>query len=228
MGSTRPDCDLEAGHYWATPRGFVSDEGELADTDGCDIPLGVRFSILVDAPTTTRTRRKRVEPTTTDTPVVVAPDPHKDAIVAQVQDDATRVETAVVEHPADAPPFDPMAVAQANPMLAFALAALAVVGGGAGFKLWTKMSEQKHEQKLKELELQAQAQGLGGAQPPPCQVKQAEVEAKLAAIEARLVKTERTSIALDDGFDPDDIEKRLVSLERSMKRMGVKPTGGSK
>jgi uncharacterized protein HemX len=219
---------LEAGHYWATSRGFVSDEGELADTDGCDIPLGVRFSILVDAPTTTRTRRKRVEPTTTETPVAVEPEPHKDAIVAQVQDDApTTVATTEVEPPA--PAFDPMAVAQANPMLAFALAALAVVGGGAGWRFWTKMSEQKHEQKMKELELQAQAQGLGGAQPPPCQVKQAEVDAKLAALEARVAKAERTSLALGDDFDPEDIQKRIVLLERSMKRMGVKPTaGGSK
>lgn len=156
----------------------------------------------------------------------------KDAVVASVSDDAPKSVTteAVVEQPAPVPAFDPMAVAQANPMLAFALAALAVVGGGAGWKFWTKMSEQKHEQKMKELELQAQAQGLGGAQPPPCQAKQAEVDAKLAAIESRLVKTERTSIALGDGFDPADIEKRLSSLERAMKRIGVKSTanGGGK
>lgn len=172
-----------------------------------------------------------MEPTTTaETPIVVAPDPHKDAIVAQVQDDATKVETAVVMEQPTAPAFDPMAVAQANPMLAFALAALAVVGGGAGFKLWTKMSEQKHERKLKEMELQAQAQGLNGAQPPPCQAKQAEVEAKLAALESRIAKAERTSVALGDDFDPEDIQKRITVLERAMKRIGVKPavTGGSK
>lgn len=173
-----------------------------------------------------------MEPTTTtDTPVVVAPDPHKDAIVAQVQDDATKVEAAaVVDQPAT-PAFDPMAVAQANPMLAFALAALAVVGGGAGWKFWTKMSEQKHEEKMKQLELQAQAQGLGGAQPPPCQAKQVEIDAKLAVLESRVSKAERTSIALGDDFDPEDIQKRITVLERAMKRIGVKPTsaaGGSK
>jgi uncharacterized protein HemX len=123
-----------------------------------------------------------------------------------------------------------MAVAQANPMLALALAVLAVVGGGAGFKLWTKMSEQKHEQKLKEMELQSQAQGLGGAQPPPCQAKQAEMDAKLAALESRVAKAERTSLAMGDDFDPDDIQKRIIMLERTMKRIGVKPAaaGGSK
>jgi uncharacterized protein HemX len=115
-------------------------------------------------------------------------------------------------------------------VLALALAVLAVVGGGAGFKLWTKMSEQKHEQKLKEMELQSQAQGLGGAQPPPCQAKQAEMDAKLAALEGRVAKAERTSLAMGDDFDPDDIQKRIVMLERTMKRIGVKPAaaGGSK
>jgi hypothetical protein len=93
------------------------------------------------------------------------------------------------------------------------------------------MSEQKHEQKLKEMELQSQAQGLGGAQPPPCQTKQAETDAKLAALDARLGKVERTSLALPDGFDADELTGRLGKVEAAVRRMGVKaPTtkGGSK
>ena len=169
---------------------------------------------------------------TITTETVVLPASEKDAAVSKVSDDAVVTEApaaetheAVVEQPvpAPSPTFDPMAVAQANPMLAFALAALAVVGGGAGFKLWTKMSEQRHETRLKELELEAQKAGLNGAQPPPCQVKQTEVDAKLAAIEARLGKAEKTSAALPADFDGEELEKRVAKLESAMKRIGVKP-----
>jgi len=168
-----------------------------------------------------------MDPTTTPTPVV-ATEPEKDAVVTQVVDDATKVEThaaTVVAEPAPVPAFDPMAVAQANPMLAFGLAILAVVGGGAGFKLWTKMSEQRHETRMKELELEAQKAGLNGAQPPPCQVKQVEVDAKLASLEARLGKMEKASVGLPDDFDGDELLKRLGKVEASIKRLA---SGGGK
>jgi len=239
---SRPDCALDQdGRIWIT----LGAAERLRD---CNIPEGAILSISYQAerrPHEARKRKehKKMEPSETttsaapsasstipaETPVQATPE--KEAVVAQVVDDGAKVEThaATVAEPVPAG-FDPMAVAQANPMLALALAVLAVVGGGAGFKLWTKMSEQKHEQKLKEMELQGQAQGLNGAQPPPCQTKQAETDAKLAALEGRVAKAERTSLAMGDDFDPDDIQKRLVLLERAMKRIGVKPAaaGGSK
>ena len=243
---SRPDCELDAdGRIWVT----LGAAERLRD---CNIPEGAILSISYQAerPKPRRAKRKehhKMEPTTPEVTsaapsasstntdaVILQTSVEKDAVVAQVVDDAAvspgpaASHEAVVEQLA-APAFDPMAVAQANPMLALALAVLAVVGGGAGFKLWTKMSEQKHEQKLKEMELQGQAQGLNGAQPPPCQAKQAETDAKLAALEGRVAKAERTSLAMGDDFDPEDIQKRLVLLERAMKRIGVKPAaGGSK
>lgn len=166
-----------------------------------------------------------MDPTLTPTPVVVT-DPAKDAVVAQVVDDGAKVEThaATLAEPALVG-FDPLAIAQANPMLAFGLAILAVVGGGTGFKLWTKMSEQRHETRMKELEIEAQKAGLNGSQPPPCQVKQAEVDAKLAAIEARLGKVEKTSLALPTDFDGDELIKRLAKAETAIKRLA---SGGGK
>lgn len=241
----RPDCELDQdGRIWIGP-------GSAARLRDCNIPEGaiLSFGYQVERhPKPKRAKRKeyqKMEPTQTETTiaapsasstnteaVVVQTTLEKDAVVSQVVDDAVKVEApvetvAVVEQPA-APAFDPMAVAQANPMLAFALAALAVVGGGAGFKLWTKMSEQKHEQKLKEMELEAQKTGLNGAQPPPCQAKQAETDAKLAALEARMGKTEKRSAALPADFDGEELEKRVHKLEAAMKRMGVKPPGGDK
>ena len=238
---SRPDCELDAdGRIWVT----LGAAERLRD---CNIPEGAILSISYQAERRhppKRAKRKehhKMEPTTTiaapsasstnTEAVVVQTSVEKDAVVAQVVDDIAKVEvpaeTMAVVGQAVTPAFDPMAVAQANPMLALALAVLAVVGGGAGFKLWTKMSEQKHEQKLKEMELQGQAQGLNGAQPPPCQAKQAETDAKLAALEGRVAKAERTSLAMGDDFDPEDIQKRLVLLERAMKRIGVK-AGGDK
>jgi len=240
----RPDCELDQdGRIWIT----LGAAERLRD---CNIPPGAILSLSYEAERPHHKARKRkehhkMEPTTTTTSiaapsasstntdaVVVQTTLEKDAVVSLVVDDAAKVEvpveTVAIVEQAVATAFDPMAIAQANPMLAFALAALAVVGGGAGFKLWTKMSEQKHEQKLKEMELEAQKAGLNGAQPPPCQAKQAETDAKLAALEVRLGKTEKASGGLPSDFDGEEIEKRVTKLESAMRRMGVKPPGGDK
>lgn len=237
----RPDCELDQdGRIWITP-------GAAARLRDCNIPEGAILSFGYQAEPTKPRRAKRkekrkMEPTVPDSkhaapsasstnsdPLVVQVTPEKDAVVAQVVDDAApsaapvaASHEAVVEQAA-APAFDPMAVAQENPTLAFALAALAVVGGGAGFKLWTKMSEQKHEQKLKELELEAQKAGLNGAQPPPCQAKQVETDARVAALEARLGKAEKSSSGLPADFDGEELEKRVAKLESAIKRIGLKP-----
>lgn len=172
---------------------------------------------------------------------VPAPLPEEHA-VTQVQDDATLLPIPAAhaaptahELQAEAQP-DAEAIAKIaegagdNPMLALGLAVLAVVGGGSAWKLWTKRSEQAHELAMKRLELEAATMN-GTAQPPPCQVKQAEVDAKLAALEARLGKVEKTSLGLPDGFDADDMIGRLSKVEGAIKRMGVKPPapkGGTK
>jgi uncharacterized protein HemX len=240
----RPDCELDQdGRIWITP-------GVAARLRDCNIPEGaiLSFGYQVERRPSKRAKRKekpKVEPTTTE-PTIAAPSASstntetpvvhhvsgKDAVVAQVVDDAAAIPApvaaspeAVVEQPA-APALDPMAVAQENPMLALGLAVLAVVGGGAGFKLWTKMSEQKHEEKLKLLDLEAQKAGLNGAQPPPCQVKQAEVDAKLAALETRLGKMEKRSSGLPTDFDGEELEKRVGKVEAAIKRIGLKPPAG--
>jgi len=100
------------------------------------------------------------------------------------------------------------------------LALIAVVGGGAAWKTYQKFSEQRHEQAMKKMDIDAKAQGLAGAQPPPCQVKQVEVDAKLAAFETRIAATEKKSAALSADFDGDDIERRVKKLEKVVKALG--------
>ena len=119
-------------------------------------------------------------------PVPVPPE----EVVAQVSDDAALLPATphVVAHEGqpekqpDASELGKLAdSAGDNPLLALGLAAIAVLGGGSAWKLWTKRSEQSHELAMKRLELDAATMN-GTAQPPPCQAKQAEVDAKLAAL----------------------------------------------
>lgn len=106
--------------------------------------------------------------------------------------------------------------------VAVILAILAVVGGGAGWKFYQKFAEQKHEQAMKKLELEAQAQGLNGAQPPPCQAANAALEARLLSLEGKVASVEKKSASFSADFDSEDIEKRLIKLEKKVKTISVK------
>lgn len=107
--------------------------------------------------------------------------------------------------------------------IAIILALVAVVGGGAAWKFYQKFSEQKHEQAMKKLEIEAQAQGLNGTQPPPCQAANAVIEARLAAMEAKIVSVEKKTSSFSAGFDAEDLEDRLVKLEKKLKSTAGRP-----
>ena len=98
------------------------------------------------------------------------------------------------------------------------LAMMAVVGGGAAWKFYTQYSEQKHEQKMKQLELDAQAAGLNGAQPPPCQAAKVKLEAELQEVKAKLEGLDR-KLAFTADFDADLLERRMKKLERKLQDM---------
>jgi len=111
-----------------------------------------------------------------------------------------------------------------NPMLTIALAAIAVLGGGAAWKHWQKVSEQKHEQAMEDKRLAAQAQGLGNAQPIPCQTVtkvQAEAISKLneavAAQDARIASIEKKSKSMSADFDGDEATERLEKTEKAIR-----------
>ena len=98
------------------------------------------------------------------------------------------------------------------------LAMMAVVGGGAAWKFYTQYSEQKHEQKMKQLELDAQAAGLAGAQPPPCQAAKVKLEAELQEVKTKLESLDR-KVAFTADFDADLLERRMKKLERKLQDM---------
>ena len=106
--------------------------------------------------------------------------------------------------------------------VAIILAILAVAGGGAAWKFYQKFSEQKHEQKMRELELKAQADGLGTAQPPSCQAANAALESKIYALETKVMNVEKKSASISAGFDPEELEERILKVEKKIKTISSK------
>ena len=111
-------------------------------------------------------------------------------------------------------------------------ALIAVVGGTAGFKLWTKISEQKHEQSMKKLDIEQANAGLSGAQPPPCQSAHQALVADIkalqgsaASLEARVEKLEKASAGFDPSVDVGDLEERVEVLEKTFRKK-ARATGG--
>ena len=71
---------------------------------------------------------------------------------------------------------------------------------------------------MKQLEMQAQAQGLAGAQPPPCQAAKVKLEAELNQMKAKVEGIDK-KLAFTADFDADLLERRMKKLERKLKDM---------
>jgi len=122
-------------------------------------------------------------------------------------------------------PFDVNQIVQSTGgggAIAIILALVAVVGGGAAWKFYQKFSEQKHEQEMKKLEIQAQQQGMNGAQPPPCQAQNTVLETRMASIETKLSTVEKKSSSLSADFDAEELEGRVLKIEKKVKTLSSK------
>jgi hypothetical protein len=154
------------------------------------------------------------------TPVAESPaqEPAKDAIVAQVTDDA-----GLVAHEAQAPtPDEIVKIAQGadGGTVGVVMALVAVLGGGAAWKFYSQHSKQRAEIEAKKVEqdyqlsmrrLDLEAQNAN-ASPPPCLAKHAEIEARLSAVESK-----SASLGLPAGFDADEMSDRLDKIEKALK-----------
>ena len=158
--------------------------------------------------------------TTHDATPVEAPEAVLPAIIPEAQAQSLPVES--IEAPAAVPDLTQLeGLAGGNPLLMVVLAVLVLGGGTAGWKFWNKLSEQKHEQAMKKMEIDAQQAGLQGAQPPPCQAATAEMKKEIAALESKLSKLDRQTKALSTSisFDEDDFEKRLLKkIDEKLKK----------
>jgi len=108
------------------------------------------------------------------------------------------------------------------PVLIVVLALVAVLGGRQGWKYWGERSARAHELELRRLELASQ---VPTTQPPPCQARDAEHEARFAALEGRVNSLEKASASLPDWPEDalEELEKRLKKLERKPRAPGAKP-----
>ena len=133
------------------------------------------------------------------------------------------------------------AAAGDNPLLAFGLAALVVLGGGGAMwksiqkrgeakaELDQKRAEQEHELKLKELEIksaQSASADYSATQPPPCHAATTKQEQAIASLRSELEelkgkvgKVEKKSMSFSSDFDADEIVERLEKAEKEVKAL---------
>ena len=100
------------------------------------------------------------------------------------------------------------------PVVAVALAGMAVAGGSKAFKLYRDWAEQKHEREMKKLEIESQNQGLEGEQPPPCAVKSAAMQAEIAGLKSKLAGIEKKPATISADFDGDDVERKVKRMKK--------------
>ncbi len=157
-------------------------------------------------------------------PVDAAPVAEPTAVPAPVETTATTAEPAT-------PSADDLAkltdAAGGNAGLAAILALLAVAGSAGALKLYKGWSDNKKEVELAKIQADAEARkgpDYSTTQPPPCSVKQMETEARMTALHGqvselsgKLDKLAKKADALPVGFDADELEERIVKLEKAIK-----------
>lgn len=186
----------------------------------CTLSQGVRFRLYYEHDEDSnnkevlqKTKEKKAMPEVEETALeeVSVPEPKKEVQATTSVPDA---------------PFDLNQVIQSTNSggagVAIILALIAVAGGGAAWKFYKQFSEQKHEQAMKKLELEAQANGMKGVQPPPCQAQNVIIEGRLAAMEAKLATVEKKSSSISADFDAEELEERVLKLEKKVKTLSAK------
>lgn len=219
------DTGLAGCGLWAGVRLLLT--GERAEQlEGCYIPVGTTFYFTYE------------EDSGMDPTVAPIPDP---AFTAAPVAPAAPALQPTVEQPVAPPTLGTQDLEQlaqqtgGNAYLTAVLAVIALLSLGI-WKHLGKVSEQKHEQAMKQAELDAQKAGLNGAQPPPCQAAQAKVEAELAsaksaigALEGRLAAAEKTlaklASAVPTDVDVGEQEDRISKLEKSLKAVKASMRG---
>lgn len=117
-------------------------------------------------------------------------------------------------------------------MITVMLALIAVGGGGAAWKFYQTFAKQKHEEKMKELELQAGAKADKQDDDKhdkhdKCATERVALEAKVSTLEARLAEAEKAAKEAADAakeaakkgevelpFDAEELQDRLAKLEK--------------
>lgn len=122
----------------------------------------------------------------------------------------------------DAPAIDVGAIASAakgDMTMTIVLGVVALAGAGTTWKFLTQFSEQRHEQKMKQLDIQERSAGLGSASPQPCQATNAELRGEITDLKARLAAVEKKALSLSSDFDGEDVERQIKRLSKAVKAL---------
>jgi len=115
--------------------------------------------------------------------------------------------------------------AAGNPLMAIILGAVAVLGGKKVWDFWKQKQELAHEEKMKQLEIQASA---GAGVHAECEAKRKDLEASVAALkfkaeelEQRCAKAEKKLAASFDEDAPSttDLDATLKKLAKRVKSL---------
>jgi hypothetical protein len=100
------------------------------------------------------------------------------------------------------------------PMVAVALAGMAVAGGSKAWSFYRERAEQKHEQEMQKLKMEAQSQGMEGEQPPPCKVATAKMQAEVDALKTKIGSIEKKTSMISADFDGEDVERQIKRMKK--------------
>jgi hypothetical protein len=100
------------------------------------------------------------------------------------------------------------------PMVAIALAGMAVAGGSKAWNFYRERAEQKHEQEMQKLKMEAQSQGMEGEQPPPCKAASAKMQAELDEVKSKLSAVQKKTSMISADFDGEDVERQIKRMKK--------------
>ena len=100
------------------------------------------------------------------------------------------------------------------PMVAIALAGMAIAGGSKAWSYYRDRAEQKHEQEMQKLKMEAQSQGMDGQQPPPCQAANTKMQAEVDALKSKLSAVEKKTSMISADFDGEDVERQIKRMKK--------------
>ena len=100
------------------------------------------------------------------------------------------------------------------PMVAIALAGMAVAGGSKAWNFYRERAEQKHEQEMQKLKMEAQSQGMEGEQPPPCKSASTKMQAELDDVKSKLSAVQKKTSMISADFDGEDVERQIKRMKK--------------
>lgn len=226
----------------------------IVGTEDCALPEGACFTssgVAADEPPPPEPKRKtKRKPAMSDpapTPSKAASDRADEATIPDFKAlDARRITVDVVDD-APATTAAPATQTAANELaglvpkdggsaITVMLALIAVAGGGAGWKFYQSFARQKHEQRMKELEIKEKKIELQDDknEHKACEAARAAdrsaLEQKITALEARLVEAEKpkdtpasasssaSASPVELPFDPEELNDRIEQIERALKK----------